>query len=650
MRRRYNKPVDIDERITSREYKLFEQEELQSSLPQTLYEKSARFAGKMNIAPDKKSSGKIQASIDFAHLKIRPADVSSITVMFILITLVPVILLSVLGMIGYAILILMIALPFSYYLYIFPDLLKKKYEITTGSEIVTSVLYMALYMRNNQNLEGAVRFAADNVSGNMAYELRKLLWDVEVGNFVSIKDGLMALTNKWSNNREFNEAIELMFTSLSQTGDRRLQTIDEAVDIVLEGSRENAKHFNQNLKMPVLIVNAMGIILPVMGLVLFPVISIFLNVGAIFLFIGYDILLPIVLFFIISTIIETRPVTYSKIDISDNPDVPPEGRFRSGKQFISAWPITLAVTILLSGIGTFMYVFNSGLPEPSSNLEILSGMLIAGGFSIGLGTHFRLLSKDRIKIRDDTRKVEEEFAESLFQIGNQVGGGVPIELSMENSLKRMGTAKIKDMFIRAINNIKTMGMTFSQAFFDRQYGAIRYYPSRIVRSVMRTIVESSKKGVESASLAMLSISRYMKGVHKTQEEVTEELNDTVNSLKFQAYFLGPLVSGVITTLAIIIIQILAGLQQQASSFGNISVLPQLGATGISTFQFVMVVAIYILEVSFILAYFISGIENGNDKIGFQNVLGNILLTGFTMFAVVFFLTLLVFGPLVSALV
>jgi hypothetical protein len=90
--------------------------------------------------------------------------------------------------------------------------------------------------------------------------------------------------------------------------------------------------------------------------------------------------------------------------------------------------------------------------------------------------------------------------------------------------------------------MKMLGFTFGQAFFDKEYGAIRYYPSRLIKSIMKTVVESTKKGVGTASVAMLSISKYLKGLHDTQEEVQENLSDTLNSLKFQSYFLTPLIS------------------------------------------------------------------------------------------------------------
>jgi len=218
-------------------------------------------------------------------------------------------------------------------------------------------------------------------------------------------------------------------------------------------------------------------------------------------------------------------------------------------------------------------------------------------------------------------------------------------------MKRIENLKIKDLFARALRNMKTMGMTFSQAFFDPQYGATRYYPSKLIKSVMKAVVETTKKGVKTASIAMLSVSRYLKNIHETQEDVKENLSDSVNSLKFQAFFLSPFVSGVVVTMAIIIIRILEELSQRLSvtdvtGIGTFGGLAGFNAVEITPFQFVLIISVYIIETAFILSYFISGIESGEDPIGRKDITAYALIIGYVVFAVSLFVTLAIFGPLI----
>jgi hypothetical protein len=647
-------------KLISREYKVYLEEERAMSLPRNIYEKACRAAAKLGVKPDKKTSARMQESIDFAHMKVTPAGVMSLTVLFMLLFLLPIIGLVIanrLGLpgipFGYGALATFVGLFFTYYIYSYPFRLKKKYEVASGAEIVTMVLYMVMYMRNTPNMEGAVRFAAENLTGELAYELKKMLWDVEVGNYLSMQDAMLDYTDKWKNNRPFVEAVQLLITSMKQVGDKRINLLDEAVNIVLEGNREQARHFNQQLKLPVTVVHALGIILPVMGLVLFPIVAVFLQVESAILFVGYDIILPMILYFVIAHILEIRPATFSKIDISQNPDVPPPGRFRYGKKFVSAWPVGLVVGLIFVLLGVFLYFSEAAtLAESGAEAQmegIIPAIVIFFGVAIGFAVYLILVSSPLLKVRAQTRAIEGEFAEALFQLGNQVSGGLPIEISIQNSMERIKNLKIKDLFERALKNIKLLGLTFQQAFFDEKQGALRFYPSKLIKSVMRTVVESSKKGVTTASIAMLTVSRYLKNLHQTQEEVTESLNDTLSSLKFQAYFLSPLISGVVSTLAIVIIRILRGLSSQADILGSASgFFESFREINITPFEFVAIVAIYLIETSFILGMFINGIENGEDRVGRQNITGYALIIGYVIFAVSLFMTLLVFGPLATS--
>ncbi|MFH0949549.1 MAG: hypothetical protein V1802_03605 [Candidatus Aenigmatarchaeota archaeon] len=640
-------------KIISREYKIYEEEERIASLPRTLYEKLCNtFAKAMKVTPDKDTKEKLQSAIDFTHLKTTPEGVASITLLFTFLISFPTLILiitdSFMGFgipVGYGMMILLMLLPFVYYLYMYPLHLKKKYEVEVGSEIVTMVLYMALYLRNTPNMERAVKFASENLTGPLGFELRKLMWDLGIRKYITIEEAMTNYTNKWSKNKEFVQAIELLVSSLSQPGEKRLSMLDEAVDVILRGYRETAKHFNQSLRMPVVVVHALGIILPVMGLVLFPIVAVFLNVGAMSLFIGYDLILPIILFFIISNILEKRPVTYTRIDITENPDMPKEGMFRFRGKDIPAFPFGFITGAIISSIGILLLLVK-GLEKGQQ--DVVPGFLIVTGIAVGFAIYYILLSRQRLKLRESTRQIESEFSEALFQIGNQVYSGTPIELSMQHSIERIENLKIKDLFSKALNNIRMLGMTFSQAFFDEEHGAIRNYPSKLIKSVMRIVIETTKRGVTTASVAMISVSRYLKGVHETQEDVKEDLSETISSLKFQLFFLSPLISGIVVTLAIIIIRILAEL---GSRLGNtelgVPFLPQFSEISITPFQFIVIIAIYLLETCFIITSFVNGIENGEDPIGRHDLLGYSLIIAFVVFAISVFATLAIFEPLIT---
>ncbi|MEK6888352.1 MAG: hypothetical protein AABX14_05390, partial [Candidatus Aenigmatarchaeota archaeon] len=134
--------------LVSREYKLYQEEERFASLPQTLYEKASRSAVRiLNIQPDKKSRDKIQKTIDFAHLKTTPGGIISLTILFLLVTIIPTLILMVLSLLklpglplGYGAVVLFLSLFFTFYIHTYPARLKRRYVSEAGSEIVTLVL------------------------------------------------------------------------------------------------------------------------------------------------------------------------------------------------------------------------------------------------------------------------------------------------------------------------------------------------------------------------------------------------------------------------------------------------------------------------------------------------------------------------------
>ncbi len=636
----------------SRAYRIFKEEERIKGVPTTLYEKACIQANNLlPLNPGEKTENKLKEAIDFCHLNITPAQAYSFTILFILLTLVPVMTLAVASALkifmllsfGYGVLFMLLLMPITYYVYTYPMHLKLKYEMEVGSDIVSLIIYISIYMRNVPNVENAVKFASQHLAGPVAFETRKLLWDLQTGKYTNVQEALLDYSKKWQKNKEFVQSIELIISSIDQASEQRIGMLNEAVDVVLEGNRDNARRFNQQLQTPVMVVHAMGIILPILGLVLFPLVAIFLGVGAVALFIGYDVVLPFVLFFTISMILDKRPSTFSRIDISESPEVPEEGKFLQGKRNVPAWPFAVVSAIAIIGLGILLLSFD---PE-----GIVPALFITSGIAAGFAVYYYLLSYQRAGIREKTRIVESEFTEALFQLGNQVYSGIPVERSLEHSMKRIKNLKIKEFFDIALRNMRT-GLTFQQAFFDKNYGAVRQFPSRLIKTVMRIVVESSKRGSRTVSVAMLAVSRYLKDLHKTQEDIKDELSEALSSMKFQLYFLSPLISGIITTLTVLILRILQEISEQVGGTGIAAVpfISDIGKSNITPFQFIIVVGVYLIETCFILSYFISGIENGKDDIAFRSLMAYSLTIGFVVFALTLAVTMVIFGPLITIVV
>jgi len=170
------------------------------------------------------------------------------------------------------------------------------------------------------------------------------------------------------------------------------------------------------------------------------------------------------------------------------------------------------------------------------------------------------------------------------------------------------------------------------------------------------VVDTSKKGVTYASEAMLRISRYLKNIRETQEYIREMLAETASSMKFQAYFLTPLITGLIVSMADVMIQVLlklgsfldkmAGSTESAMPGMNISSLFANMDTVISPSLFQLIVGVYVMEVIIILGIFITKISHGDNNTLQWNSVGKMLLLGMFIYFLVAMLSSTLFGGLI----
>jgi len=278
------------------------------------------------------------------------------------------------------------------------------------------------------------------------------------------------------------------------------------------------------------------------------------------------------------------------------------------------------------------------------------------GVAAGLSVYFFLTTFQRLKIQNDIESIEGQFELALFQLGNRISGGTPTELAMEKAIDDMKDIQISNLFRIALRNIKTLGMTLDEALFNKKYGALIYYPSKLIKNIMYAVVDTSKKGVTYASEAMLRISRYLKNIRETQEYIREMLAETASSMKFQAYFLTPLITGLVVSMADVMIQVLLKLGSflDKISGGTDSAMPGMNIsslfanmdTVISPSLFQLIVGIYVLEVIIILGVFITKISHGENKTLQWNSIGKMLILGMFIYFLVAMLSSTMFGGLI----
>ncbi len=651
--------------ITTREYRIFRRKEKRKKTwYETLVNISENF---VRISPGKKMEEDIKRVIAFTDMKITPEGVMGLlvtTIMFFAVIGIVAIITGIVPAIG-GLMVIVLGALIGYYLIQYPKNVLKSMRIQASSQIVLAVLYMVVSMRISPNLERALRFAAANTSGPLAWDMRKLLWDIEMRKYYSAEDALDAYIEKWKpENEEFAEALRMIRDSQSQAPQRAMQELDEALNLILTGTKTRMKHYSQDLRMPVMVIHMMGIVLPMLGTIMAPLAAVFMAdlVQPWHFILGYDIILPIVIIWFINTTLRKRPVTVPEVDISRHPDVPPKGRFFIGKTAVPVLPFAALVLILFLAlpIGFFMqhpdYLMSGMANRNVSVNSLLMSTMIILGIGISLAVYFILSNYQRISIQTNIEKTEGEFEIALFQLGNRIAGGTPTEVAVEKSIGDMKDLEIAGMFKIILRNIRNLGLTFEQALFDPTWGALKFYPSKLIRNIMYTVVDTAKKGTSYASEGMLRIAKYLKNIRETQEYIRDMLSETSSSMKFQAYFLTPLITGLIVSMSDVIVQVLSKLGQylEGMGFGQQLGLPDVSAAfgnmeaSVSPELFQLIVGIYLIEVVIILGMFLTKIGSGENRSLMWLSTGKMLLISVIVYFLVAIMASSMFGELIRS--
>ena len=134
-------------------------------------------------------------------------------------------------------------------------------------------------MRHTSNIENAIGFAADHLAPPLSLDLKKVLWDVETEKYESVKESLDLFLQTWKKwNFEFIESFHLIESSLYEASeDRRLNSLDKSLDVIISETYEKMLHFAHNLQSPITMLHMLGIILAILGLVILPMVVSFIE-------------------------------------------------------------------------------------------------------------------------------------------------------------------------------------------------------------------------------------------------------------------------------------------------------------------------------------------------------------------------------------
>jgi hypothetical protein len=697
--RRLEKEFGEEKPLVSVSYAQFKKESLPKHL--SLYEKLCNKCEKiLKVRPDKKTEAELKECIGMCHLSISPAGAVGFAVIlsFLLITLTSLVSFLVFGSLFFVLYFIVLGLILIIVLVKLPSFLANSWRLKASNQMVECVFYVATYMRHTSNLELAIKFAAEHLSPPLSLDMRKVLWDVETEKYDSVKESLDVYLESWRKwNLEFIEAFHLIEGSLYEPSESRRQTmVDKALDVMLQETYEKMLHYAHELKNPMTTLYMLGIVLPILGLVILPLVASFMTSEttsplqlSIYIAVIYNVTLPLGIYYLGRMVLSKRPTGYGETDISEiNPEAKKQSNviLKAGKKELKINPLIISAAVgiifLLIGLSPIIIASMMSEQELLQEKEFFPGMSfleyretvtgLAGPYGLGaavlglfvtlsaafsLGLYFVLRSRNVMKMRTEAKALEDEFASALFHLGNRLGDGFPAEIAFGKVADVMKGTKSGEFFAIASNNIQKLGMSVKEAIFNKKIGAMVYFPSSLIESSMKVLIESSKKGPRVASQALINVSQYIKDIHRVNERLRDLLADIISDMKQQVNFLAPAISGIVVGITSMIVMILGKLS------GELGRVIGGGATGapvptgildmfgnsIPTYYFQIIVGVYIVEIIFILTILVNGVENGSDKLAERYNLGRNLLRGTTLYTIISLAVMVTFNFIAASI-
>jgi len=695
----FRKKVKKEEKkpLISKEYLEFLAEEQRTKEPKSKFEKLCKYAETLRLPCPKSIRPKLQEDLIFGCINATPEGVFSAAVLSLIVVFMFSILFSLLTN-DLTLIVIMLLLPLGafYYIYTYPKFQSQVLKVQTGDEAIKIILYMVIYLKLHPSFEGAVNFAAEHAKGPISKDIKKAMWDLQVGKYKTVEEALSAYMQKWVVwNEDFVRSISLLYGVMTEPSEEgRERILRKSLDFLLTNTYRKMKVYVENITGPINILHIMGLLLPVMGLIMFPMISMFLHesINPFALVIGYIAILPVVLYFFMNRILLKRPSAFMVPDISKHPDLPPPNMYmiktaNGKKTFIPILPLALIVGFLIMSYGIFHFIDLYGrlsivtkplqqdilMEEAELSIKNLASTFsISAGFGIMFFLYFYLRSFQRIKIRNNIKNIESEFQIGLFSLGNYLSEGFPIEKAIIKTLEeyeKLGMQKRPtfDFFTKLLYNIKNFSMTFKRAMFDKKYGIIVYFPSVLIDEVMRILADASEKSSVLLGNIAKTIGTYLEDLSKIEAKIRELLEDVRAGIKMQAGFVVPLVCAITGSLGMFMINMLKMLAEQLAQIEKNLGIGLLGGEGLGAtnllndlvgdFTKVMpmtvlqaVVGIYTVEAVVLFTLLLNGIENGFDKVSRDHLISQMLLRAIIIYSATSILSVILFHNVIQNIV
>ncbi len=515
-------------------------------------------------------------------------------------------------------------------------------KIHSLGDIPEVLSYIVMYLKLVPNMEDGIRFAARESNTSLGKDLKKLVWDVEVRVYRSMDDAITSFANLWGEWSDyFKRAIHLIRSAVDEKSkSERNVTLDRALDIVMEGTKDRMADFVNKLHQPTLVVYSIGVMIPLALIAMMPASSIVgLKVSVLQIFLLYDVILPIILFFYIRKILLLRPAAFNPPIIPrSHPELKNVDR---KKNFMEA--LAAGIFFVVGYIGDAK-IASISFFDPLSHY-IPSALFLLWGVAASISIYCLKTYAPHKKIRDEIREMEKEFSDSLYVIGKRIGEGRPAEEAFNYASKTMEGSNMGRIFALTSFNLTSIRTSLHGALFDKKFGSLRHVYSDRIRAVMHLFVEGVKKSYEEAGMAAVKMAEHLKQLQEVERRIKNSLGTLTAVLRSTATAFAPLIAGITLGITELISKVVGNMDLSGISENDFISGTSNFSFNINPEYFILVVGIYVIQLVFLLIRFANGIDEGDDKVEYMYSVGKAMPVAIATFSIATVISMILFGAL-----
>ncbi len=555
----------------------------------------------------------LEDTLDLLEIKVKPKEVHALSlgaaiVLFILI-LAMVLVSMVSSTLFTPLYVFFLILPLAVYLYVekYPQILLESKKTEMLGHIPAIASYLVISLRISPIIEKAVEFASEHTPGFPKKLLKRMVFDIDMGRSSSIVESLSKFADEWGNIPEFKAFMQLLIASTLESSEKnRWMMLDNGMNVLLSGLRERTDTASRKLETPILVVFTFLVILPLIFIGLVPVMpTIGIEVSPLVIFFLYDVVLPILLYIAVSFIISSKPITFPPIEI------PAEEYNRFFGIKAGNRPVRYAfygvIALIAASICLLGFLdLGSSLRDEAPNYPLGTSLILIG-ITVGLGIYLVGSSYSVKKMRDEIKDIEEEFSETLRQLSVLLSSGRPLPNAMAH-ISDLNRGRTANIFSMAANNIRLFNIDMREAFFGKRGGSASKIYSEMIHSSLDTIVSMSGRNSKSIASVIIRLSEHIRNMRTVDAEMKKIIGNVTASMVIIAVFVGPLVGGVATSLGYLLSKTLSESDVSGLGFGGL-VVKTLNPEVIK-----LVIGIYVLETTAILAMFSDDLIYGRDAV------------------------------------